>query len=430
MFDPSAAVELLARDPEQLADADLEQGLGEFGRLRSWADGGEARWLAVLGRRQWDPSDPAPDTSEKLRRRQNCSRGEARRRAKRAEQLEELPATQRALENGEISSGHADAMARGRQHADPQAKAALAAGEAELLAEGADEAPEAFAKRVAEFVKDHSADDGEEEWDRRKRSSRMWFRSEDDDGMVPFGGRLDPELAGQVKATLGRNAEELWRGEAAGRADQPMPWVERTSEQRLAEALGEVCRRADGAEVRDGRRVPARVVVTMGLDELRGGLGGDARLADGTPLPASARRMACEAGIIPVVLGGDSVPLDLGRTRRLASNAQWVALGLQYDTCTVAGCTAPFEWTYAHHIDPFGPPTLGETNLDKLIPVCGRCHDLVHRPGWRVVKDPDGTVHTWAPDGTHWEHHPETRHRRTEPRPAADPISEELFAGV
>jgi hypothetical protein len=45
------------------------------------------------------------------------------------------------------------------------------------------------------------------------------------------------------------------------------------------------------------------------------GAGIAATLADGTPVPASvARRMACDAGIIPLVLGGDSVPLDLGRT--------------------------------------------------------------------------------------------------------------------
>ncbi len=95
--------------------------------------------------------------------------------------------------------------------------------------------------------------------------------------------------------------------------------------------------------------------------------------------------------------------------------------------------TAPFEWTYAHHIDPFGPPTRGETDLDNLIPVCGRCHDLVHRPGWRVAKDPDGPVHTWAPDGTHWRHHPTARERRrAQPQPAAapDPEPEEMFAGV
>ena len=47
----------------------------------------------------------------------------------------------------------------------------------------------------------------------------------------------------------------------------------------------------------------------------------------GTPLPVETiRRMACEAGIIPIVLGGDSQPLDVGRERRLATRAQRMAL--------------------------------------------------------------------------------------------------------
>jgi Domain of unknown function (DUF222)/HNH endonuclease len=279
-------------------------------------------------------------------------------------------------------------------------------------------------------VAEHSGDDGVNDWDRKKQLNRLRFGPKDDEGMTPVAGRLDPELADRVQSTLRRKAEELWRGEAAGRADQVMPWGERTSEQRLAEALGEVCRRADGADVRDGRRAPGRAIVTMELDVLLGKLG-EAHLPDGTPVPASvARRMACSAGLVPAVLDGTSVPLDLGRARRLATAGQRDALGLMYDTCTIAGCTAPAGWCDVHHIEPFGPPANGATNLANLTFACSRCHDLVHRPGWRVAKDPDGTVHTWAPGGTHWRHDPKVRHRRTEPQPAAAPTSEELFAGV
>ena len=59
------------------------------------------------------------------------------------------------------------------------------------------------------------------------------------------------------------------------------------------------------------------LLVTITLDNLRNGLGG-ASLDDGTRIATSdARRLACNAGIIPAVLGGRSEPLDLGRTRRL-----------------------------------------------------------------------------------------------------------------
>jgi hypothetical protein len=50
---------------------------------------------------------------------------------------------------------------------------------------------------------------------------------------------------------------------------------------------------------------------------------GTATLESGTPLSASAtRRLACDAEIIPIVLGGDSVPLDLGRAHRLVKPHQ------------------------------------------------------------------------------------------------------------
>ena len=54
----------------------------------------------------------------------------------------------------------------------------------------------------------------------------------------------------------------------------------------------------------------------MTLDSLMGGL----KAARSTPASGisagTARRLACEAGIIPAVLGGKSQVLDLGRKRR------------------------------------------------------------------------------------------------------------------
>ena len=38
--------------------------------------------------------------------------------------------------------------------------------------------------------------------------------------------------------------------------------------------------------------------------------------------PAIVRRMACDADLIPVVLGGAAEVLDVGRSRRLATPAQ------------------------------------------------------------------------------------------------------------
>ena len=78
------------------------------------------------------------------------------------------------------------------------------------------------------------------------------------------------------------------------------------------------------------------VVITLSLDALRAELGTAELLgaglvpgddASGDQITAAqARRLACTARIIPAVLGGDSMPLDLGRAQRLFSPAQRKAL--------------------------------------------------------------------------------------------------------
>ena len=136
---------------------------------------------------------------------------------------------------------------------------------------------------------------------------------------------------------------------------------------------------------------------------------------DGTPVPASvARRMACTAGIIPLVLGGESIPLDLGRARRIATPGQRLALGALWSTCSFADCRRPFDWCEIHHVNPFhADGGHGKTNLAELTPVCGHCHDLSHRPDWHFDKLADGSTLTRAPDGTQWRRYPDRHHPET-----------------
>ena len=73
--------------------------------------------------------------------------------------------------------------------------------------------------------------------------------------------------------------------------------------------------------------VKTTVVVRIDLDALKSGVG--VAQIDGIDQPvsaATARRMAADAELIPVVLGGESVPLDLGRASRLFTRAQRLAL--------------------------------------------------------------------------------------------------------
>ncbi len=77
---------------------------------------------------------------------------------------------------------------------------------------------------------------------------------------------------------------------------------------------------------------------------------GAASLDTGARISAgAARRLACKAGIIAMVLNGDSIPLDMGREERLFSKHQRIALGVQYGGCAAVNCDRPPAWTEAHH---------------------------------------------------------------------------------
>ncbi|MET0912446.1 MAG: DUF222 domain-containing protein [Acidimicrobiales bacterium] len=425
MFDPDAAVAFLRQEPTGCSRADIDHALGLTEGLRSWSSGREARWLRAAADLDADPSDPAKDPADRLNRKQNCGPGKAKRRTETANQLGQLPKTQDALENGAITDEHAEAIANARSKADASARAALDAHEAELLAAGAGESAFEFRKRLDQFVKRHCEDDGRSAWERMKAKNRLraWKNR---DGMTQIAGELDPEWGRIVTAELNRRSEELFRRDHQDHPDdQPVPVEERSNEHRLAEALVETCRRADGQA--HPTSTHDRVVCTLTLQDLFGQDhdGPGPTMNDGTPVPASvARRMACEAGIIPLVLGGESIPLDLGRAKRIATPGQRLALGALWSTCSFADCRRPFDWCEIHHVKPFhADGGHGKTNLTELTPVCGHCHDLSHRPDWHFDKLADGSTLTRAPDGTRWRRYPD-RSRPAEPPPAAAPHPE------
>ncbi|MGN6243588.1 MAG: DUF222 domain-containing protein [Motilibacteraceae bacterium] len=108
-----------------------------------------------------------------------------------------------------------------------------------------------------------------------------------------------------------------------------------------------------------------------------------------------ARLLACEAGIIPVVLDGESRPIDVGRAKRLATPDQRRLLALRDKGCVGPGCDRPPDWSQAHHITWW---TLGgETNLDELRLLCLWHHHLVHDQHWDIRATADGGTEWRAP---------------------------------
>ncbi|MEU6136908.1 DUF222 domain-containing protein [Nocardioides sp. NPDC047086] len=132
------------------------------------------------------------------------------------------------------------------------------------------------------------------------------------------------------------------------------------------------------------------VIVTIDLDQLRHEAG-IAQILGGSPITAAeARRLACTAGIIPAVLGGDSEVLDLGHKERFFTAAQRRALLLRSATCEAEGCDIPGTWAEAHHWVAWAQD--GATDLDNAALLCSHHHHRAHDTTYLHERLPSGEV--------------------------------------
>ncbi|MBO1754505.1 HNH endonuclease signature motif containing protein [Allobranchiibius sp. CTAmp26] len=144
----------------------------------------------------------------------------------------------------------------------------------------------------------------------------------------------------------------------------------------------------------------AKIVITFDhqtlIDQLTtaGHLPGTGRTINGDLLDAGTlRRMACDADLIPAVLGGASEPLDVGRTKRLFTSGLRTAIIHRDEGCTFPGCDRPPDWCDAHHITPWWAG--GETTLTNAALLCARHHTIVHRDLLTATATTTGV--TWNP---------------------------------
>jgi hypothetical protein len=161
----------------------------------------------------------------------------------------------------------------------------------------------------------------------------------------------------------------------------------RPYDQRLGQAFGAFL------EAVDSKRLPVHggdattVIVTVDHQTLLDGLG-TATIGDVPVTAGAVRRLACTAGIIPAVLGGESEILDLGRSRRLFSPAQRKAMAMRDRTCRAEGCDIPAAWCEAHHAaDPWSHG--GRTDLADGLLLCSWHHHRAHDHRYRVDRTGD-----------------------------------------
>ena len=167
---------------------------------------------------------------------------------------------------------------------------------------------------------------------------------------------------------------------------KPQPGDDRILIERQGDALAEVIRLAADAgqaPIEGGER--PHIAVTVSLEALRSGIG-RATLDDGRPLtPEQARRQACDAEIIPIVLGTKSEPIDIGESKRLADKRLRRALAIRDKGCAVPGCGRTPPQCQAHHVRHWADG--GATKLDNMVLVCQFHHRLIHHAGWTVRMD-------------------------------------------
>ena len=214
------------------------------------------------------------------------------------------------------------------------------------------------------------------------------------DGMCVGEFRLTPAAGAKLKAVLSplgapRNTVV---GQTEGRAVTEVD--PRHHGQRMHDALEEACDRLlRSATLPDSGGTPATVIVTIRAEDLQQQTG-TATTSDGTPLSGQAvADLVDSAACYPTVVDAKGVVLWMGRTSRLATPGQTMALVARDGGCSFPGCEHPPEWCERHHVIPWSEG--GATDLDNLTLLCRYHHRQFLARGW-VCRMVD-RLPTWYP---------------------------------
>lgn len=359
---------------------------------------------------------------------------EARRRLANAAQLHprmtltgqplppELPATAKAWEAGILDPEHLRVI-QGFIRDLPRHVAAADVERAEaFLAEKAAELRPDQLKKLADRLAITLNPDGLfNDADRDLRRGFTWSGGQRPDGMSIGKLVATPELRAMIDAWLAKFAAP---GMCNPADEHPVtegtPATEvadrdaRGHAQRQHDALAALVRgRLGDPGLGQHRGLPVTVIATATVDQLCSAAG-YAVTAGGGLLPMrDLIRMAGQGAwhYLCVFDSHSERPLYLGRSRRIASTDQRVALLAADRGCTAPGCDVPGERCEVHHDDAWASG--GRTDIDKLTLACGPDHTRIGPGGWRTRKRPDGRTE-WIPPpgrglrgGVNDFHHPE-----------------------
>jgi hypothetical protein len=374
---------VLACDIATRGIADLVGALGSVRRVRGLLDSAEAAINTRLSElHEQGRGAPASDV---LARNAHISAKEAARRERRAKALAKTTAFGDALAKGAVTAEHADVLADLTGKLTDTVRDSFFDLDQQLATTAAGLSPERFARHCRSVISNLERDEGIERNRQQRRDTYLTITTQRD-GMHRINGLLHPELGSQISKAIELEVAAL----AADNADKL------DHGQLSAVALGNLIAGGHQAE----RPLEADVLVLTDHTTLTHGLHDDSICETDTGAvlpPETIRRLCCNGRIIPILLI-DGIPVSVGREQRLANRAQRRALRAIYRTCAFAGCETPFQRCEIHHLIPW--EIGGRTDLDNLLPLCGRHHHLVHEQGWRLELAPDRELTTRQPDGT------------------------------
>jgi len=188
---------------------------------------------------------------------------------------------------------------------------------------------------------------------------------------------------GWIRGELdGPTFEAVWT--AIDALSKPLPDVKMSLAQRQAHALGEICgftMRHDSALPDTGGERP-QIRVTVDFEKLLAAVSG-AHLDTGAWYSATQlRALACDACVIPAVLGSAGEPLDIGRVSRTIPAGIRRAVAIRDGGCSYPGCNRPPVHCEVHHCREWVDG--GDTALHNCTMLCKAHHLIVHRTGWTV----------------------------------------------
>jgi hypothetical protein len=305
--------------------------------------------------------------------------------------IDRYPELDRALSYGSVDLRQATAIGEALNDLPADLDAEITKDATSAMLGWADEMEAAQLRKIGTRLLEHVAPEVADAHDeaalareeRRAHRNRGLTLSLPDDGAVRITGTLTSEDAAIVRAAL----DPLCAPKAGD---------SRSPAQQRADALVDICRLAlRTGELPDNGGEPPQVVVTIPFDPLTGALG-RAHTDTGERLDAeTARRMACDAQIIPFVMGGEGQVLDAGRSRRVATGPLRRALAVRDGGCAFPGCDRPPRWCQGHHLVHWIDG--GKTEVDNMVLLCGHHHRLIHRSDWVVRLGPDRQPEFFAP---------------------------------